>query len=83
MNSKEIMQNLGIPTNEESIKLEKIQADLDKVLQDKEHDKTRLDIEIKKISYEKIRLIFYGIAVTSGVAFIITKAITLLNTTTP
>jgi hypothetical protein len=64
-----------------NIENQKFQADLDKVLQDKEHDIVRLGIERKKIVYERIRLIFYGIAVISGVVFIAIKAATLLNTT--
>jgi len=70
----------------EILEIEKLKADLNKVIQDTRLDmdrfgveQQRLNLEISKKGYEAWRLAFYGVAVGFGGTFALAKTITLLN----
>ncbi|MDQ7066524.1 MAG: hypothetical protein Q9M40_00135 [Sulfurimonas sp.] len=59
-------------TEKEILEVEKLKADLQKVIQD-------LDNDNLKIKYEAWRLAFYGVAVGFGGTFAVAKVIILLS----
>jgi len=63
----------------EILEIEKLKADLHKVIQDTGLDMKKFDIELSKKTYEAWRLAFYGIAVGAGGTFAIAKTLQLLQ----
>ena len=63
----------------EILEIEKLKADLQKVIQDTRLDMKRFDVELSKKGYEAWRLAFYGIAVGAGGTFAVAKTLQLLQ----
>ena len=70
----------------EVLEIEKLKADLNKVIQDTtlnikkiDMDMKKFDIELSKKTYEAWRLAFYGIAVGAGGTFAIAKTLHILQ----
>jgi hypothetical protein len=74
---------MTIVDEKEILEVEKLKADLHKVIQDTGLDMKKFEIELSKKTYEAWRLAFYGIAVGAGGTFAIAKTLQLLQTTTP
>ncbi|MCV6608726.1 MAG: hypothetical protein OIF32_10970 [Campylobacterales bacterium] len=63
----------------EILEIEKLKADFKKVVQDLEIDNKRLDLEMRKTSYDAWKLAFYGVAVGAGATFAIAKTVSLMG----
>ena len=79
---------MTIVDEKEILEIEKLKADLNKVIQDTSLDMKKFDIDMKKFdielskkTYEAWKLAFYGIAVGAGGTFAIAKTLQLLQAT--
>jgi hypothetical protein len=63
----------------EILEIEKLKADLNKVIQDTSLDMKRFDVELSKKNYEGWKLAFYGVAVGFGGTFALAKTMSLMG----
>jgi len=77
---------MTIVDEKEVLEIEKLKADLSKVIQDSSLDMKRFDLDMKRYDtelskkhYEAWRLAFYGVAVGAGGTFAIAKTLQILQ----
>ena len=79
VNIKSIGLIMTMVDEKEILEIEKLKADLNKVIQDTSLNMKKFDVELSKKSYEAWRLAFYGIAVGAGGTFAVAKTLQLLQ----